>query len=102
MSATAIDTLRFSRRLREVGVPEQQAEVQAELMAEAFGFYRDNLVTREYLDARLADMEVALERRFSGVDTRFAGVERTLALHSWIMAITAAGVLLPQIRAFLG
>lgn len=63
-------------------------------MGEAFGFYIDNLVTKEHLDARLADMEVALEKRFSGI-------ERTLTLHSWIMAITAAGVLLPQIRALL-
>ena len=94
MSATAFDTLRYARRLREVGVPEQQAEVQAELMAEVFGFYIDNLVTKEHLDARLADLDVVLERRFSGV-------ERTLTLHSWIMVITAAGVLLPQIRAFL-
>jgi hypothetical protein len=88
------DTLRFARRLRESGVSEQQAEVQAELMAEAFGFYIDDLVTRDHLDARLADLERGLERRFSRVD-------RTLSLHSWIIAITAAGVLLPQIRSFL-
>lgn len=71
-------------------------------MAEAFGLCSDNLVTRDHLDARLSEMELELERRFSGIDTRFAGVERSLAIHSWIMAITAAGVLLPQIRAFFG
>ena len=95
MLAITFDTLRYARRLQSAGVPAQQAEVQAELMAEAFGFYIDNLVTREYLDARLATLEQGLEKRF-------AGIERTLALHSWIMAITAAGVLLPQIRDFLG
>jgi len=102
MSAIAFDTLRYARRLQSAGVPVQQAEVQAELMAEAFGFYIDNLVTREHLDARLATMEQGLEKRFSQVDSRFAGIERTLTLHSWIMTITAAGVLLPQIRDFLG
>ena len=95
MSAITFDTLRYARRLQSAGVPAQQAEVQAELMAEAFGFYIDNLVTREHLDARLAKLEQVLEKRF-------AGIERTLTLHSWIMAITAAGVLLPQIRGFLG
>ena len=95
MSAIAFDTLRYARRLQSAGVPAQQAEVQAELMAEAFGFYIDNLVTREHLDARLATLEQGLEKRF-------ARIERTQTLHSWIMTITAAGVLLPQIRDFLG
>ena len=50
MSSLAFDSLKFARRLKEAGVPEQQAEAQAEVMAETFGFYVDNLVTRDYLD----------------------------------------------------
>ena len=34
MAAIAFDTLKFARRLKDVGVPKAQAEAQAELMAE--------------------------------------------------------------------
>ena len=34
-------------------MPELQAETQAELMGEAFGFYVNDLVTRDYLEAHI-------------------------------------------------
>jgi hypothetical protein len=90
MAAIAFDTLKAARRLKDVGVPEEQAEAQAELMAEAFVFNMDALVTRDYLeqcldarfaaqdarfmahmDARLAVQDARLEARFSAHDTRF-------------------------------
>lgn len=52
-----------------MGVPEAQAEAQAELMAEAFVFNMDALVTRDYLDqcldARFAAQEKRLDERFA-------------------------------------
>lgn len=97
MGTLAFDSLQYARRLRAAGVPEQQAEVQAELMAEAFGFYADNIVTRDYLDAslraafaeqetrievRLAEQDARLEKRFSDQDgrleKRFAELESGL------------------------
>ena len=53
MAAVAFDTLKHARRLMAAGVPEKQAETQAELMAEAFVYNMDALVTTDYLDARL-------------------------------------------------
>jgi hypothetical protein len=49
----AFDTLQFARRLKAAGVPEKQAEAQAEVMAETFVYNMDKLVTTDYLDARL-------------------------------------------------
>jgi DNA repair exonuclease SbcCD ATPase subunit len=84
MAAIAFDTLKFARRLKDVGVPEAQAEAQAELMAEAFVLNMDALVTKDYLeqclDARFARQEARLlakidERfaeRFQTIDERFA------------------------------
>ncbi|KGE03808.1 hypothetical protein [Pseudohaliea rubra] len=67
MSTAVFDTLRFSRGLREVGVPEQQADRQAELMAEAFSAFADKLVTKDYfsevLEARLNQQSAELEQR---------------------------------------
>ncbi|MEM9243863.1 MAG: hypothetical protein AAGA27_07440 [Pseudomonadota bacterium] len=36
-TALAFDTLRYAKRLREVGVPEEQAEIQAEAIQEPIG-----------------------------------------------------------------
>ncbi len=75
MATLAFDSLRYARRLREAGVPESQAEAQAELMAEAFGFYADNIVTRDYLDAELRAGFGAQEQRFEQVGSRFNQVD---------------------------
>ncbi|PLW82508.1 hypothetical protein CWI75_12215 [Kineobactrum sediminis] len=88
MATLAFDSLRYARRLKSAGVPESQAEVQAELMAEAFGFYADNIVTRDYLDATLratfAEQDAKLEQRFTTIDQRFVdiGAQLETALNS--------------------
>ncbi len=43
MTTLAIDTLRYMKRLKAAGFTEEQAEVQAEALAEAI---RDTLVTK--------------------------------------------------------
>lgn len=98
MSAVQFDTLRYARRLKAVGVAEDQGEVQAELMAEAFGFYVDNLVTKDYLDATL---DARFAQQDGHIDARFAQVEGTLRLHSALLAIIAAAVLIPQLSALV-
>ena len=43
MAAVAFDTLKCARRLKEAGYTDKQAEVQAEIMAEAFVFNMESL-----------------------------------------------------------
>ena len=54
-----------------------QADVQAELMAEAFGFYADNIVTEDYLDitlrAAFAEQDAKFETRFAAIDRHRSG-----------------------------
>jgi hypothetical protein len=88
MSAFAFDTLKFVRRLTDAGIPQLQAEAQAEVMAEAFVFNMDKLVTTDYLDARFAQQEAR-------IDSRFAQVEKQLFLHTWILAAIAATTVIP-------
>ncbi|MEE4110003.1 MAG: hypothetical protein V2I24_11675 [Halieaceae bacterium] len=100
MGALTFDSLRFARRLKEAGVPEQQAEAQAELMAEAFGFYIDDLVTKDYLDARLAEQDARFESRLEArfakqdlfIEQRLAGLEGKLNVMAAILAVIAASV----------
>lgn len=74
MSAVAFDTLKAARHLIAAGMPTRQAEAQAEVMAEAFVFNMESLVTRDYLDARLdarfAEQDVKFEKRFTQIDHR--------------------------------
>ncbi|MEH6515112.1 MAG: hypothetical protein V7742_00415 [Halioglobus sp.] len=88
MSAFAFDTLKFVRRLTDAGIPQLQAEAQAEVMSEAFVFNMDKLVTRDYLDARFAQQEAR-------TDSRFAQIEKQLFLHTWILAVIAATTVIP-------
>lgn len=53
MSSVTFDTLRFVERLRESGLPELQAKAIADAFKEATS---DELVTRSYLDAKLAEL----------------------------------------------
>jgi hypothetical protein len=120
MSALAFDSLKFARRLKEAGVPDTQAEAQAELMAETFGFYVDNLVTRDYLDARLdarfseqdariesrfAEQDLRIEARFAQqdlhVEQRFSHINVKLNVMAAILAVIAASVVPIAINTFL-
>ena len=54
---TTLDTLKFVRRLEQVGVPSEQAEAQAEVLTEAFNVNLEELVTKDYLAARFAEQK---------------------------------------------
>lgn len=121
MSALAFDSLKFARRLKEVGVPDKQAEAQAEIMADTFGFYVDNLVTKDYLDARLdarfleqdaridarlAEQDIRIEARFSQqdlyIEQRFSRIDVKLNMMAVILAIIAASVVPMALNTLLG
>jgi hypothetical protein len=48
-------------------MPTKQAEAQAEVMAEAFIFNVDSLVTKDYLDARLGTLEANMDGKTGSV-----------------------------------
>lgn len=117
MSALAFDSLKFARRLKEAGVPEQQAEAQAEVMAETFGFYVDNLVTKDYLDARFAEQDGKIDKRFAAqdiriearfaqqdmyIEQRFSRIDVKLNVMAAISAVIAASVLPLALGSLLG
>jgi hypothetical protein len=83
MAAVAFDTLKCARRLKAAGFSELQAEAQAEVMAEAFVLNIEALVTRDYLDARLAVLEGKLRLLF------------------WGQGIIIAAILIPALRDLL-
>ncbi len=54
MTTTTFDTLLYSKKLREVGCPELQAEIQAEALKEIVD---NNIATKQDINALRGDME---------------------------------------------
>lgn len=79
MATTAIDTLRYARRLKDAGVPAEQAEA----MAEAIGSELvDQLATK-------SDLETAVAR-----------LEGSIRLLQWMIGFTLAFVVAIAWRVF--
>jgi hypothetical protein len=125
MSAIGFDTLKFARKLKKAGVPDKQAEAQAEVLGEAFLYNLDEIVTRDYLDSRLAPVNArlhAIDARLDGIDarldrmdTRFDGIDARLnqidqrfveidgkfRLIFWMQGMTIAVIVIPILTRFL-
>jgi hypothetical protein len=112
MAAVAFDTLKCARRLKDAGYTDKQAEVQAEIMAEAFVFNMDALVTKDYLDARFAEQEARIDGKFSEqearidskfahIDVQFAEIKGQFRLVYWMLAVVIASTVIPQVNALL-
>jgi hypothetical protein len=61
---STFDTLKFVRRLEQAGVSTQQAEAQAEVLTEAFNVNLEDLVTKDFLAARLAELKADFDAKF--------------------------------------
>ena len=88
MAVIAFDTLGCARRLQAAGFTAEQAETQAEIMAETFVLNAEALVTRDYLDARLDALRIEMNSKFR--------------LVFWSQGIVVAVVLIPTLRDILG
>lgn len=61
MATVTFDTHRYIARLRQGGVPEEQADALAGALSEALTTATEELVTRDYLDAKLAELRVEIQ-----------------------------------------
>jgi ABC-type phosphate transport system auxiliary subunit len=71
MPITTFDTLKYVRRLQEAGMPVDQAEIQAEVLTEAFNVNLESLVTKDYLAAQMAEQRAYMDTRFAEQDAKF-------------------------------
>jgi hypothetical protein len=69
MAVVAFDTLKLAQRLEAAGLPTGQAQAVAVALAETIG---EAVVTREYLDLRLAEQTARIDARFAEVDGKIA------------------------------
>ena len=64
MTATTFDALAYFEKLKAAGVPEEQAKIQATALREIID---ERLVTKDYLDLRLKELEYKLTIRLGGI-----------------------------------
>ena len=78
MSAITFDTLKFANRLKSAGVPSAQAEAEAEALADVLDVAGRDLVTREYLDTKLIQLEQRMIIKLGGLMVAAVGIVATL------------------------
>ncbi len=99
MAITTFDTHKFVRRLEAAGMKLELAEVQAEVLTEAFNVNLESLVTKDFLAARFAEQNVRFDTRFAQVEAKLEGkIDSNHRVFVWTQAIIVAAVLLPYIE----
>ena len=109
MTITTFSTLKFVRRLEKAGVTSNQAEVQAEVLTEAFNVNLESLVTKYILAARFAEQNASINTKFAEqqayMDTRFADqkadFESKFRVLSFMVGIVMVAVVLPYLERIL-
>ncbi len=91
MGVAAFDTLKFVRRLRAAGVPEQQAEAEADAIKDVFSETLDNQLATKAdiikLDTKIDRIHTELDTKIDRLDSRLTG--RINLLH-WMVAFNLA------------
>lgn len=89
MAAITFDTLKFSNRLKQAGVPAAQAEAEAEALAEVFEANTSELATKQ----DLRELELRL-------NSRFEKTEGEMRLVKWMLGMIIAGIATLILKSF--
>jgi hypothetical protein len=108
MVTLTFDTLKFANRLKSVGVPDKQAEAEAEALSEALEGNLTELPTQQDITSLRKDMEQMEARLNARFDAQRENLRREISdskaeLIRWVIGvgilqislITALGKLLP-------
>ncbi|MEO5345264.1 MAG: CCDC90 family protein [Magnetococcus sp. YQC-9] len=95
MTAT-FDTLKFVRRLRDVGVEEKQAEAFAEVFKEAQDANFQDGVTKGDVALLKSDIR-ELKSDVRELETR---IMAEINLLKWMLAVVVAATVLPALKSF--
>ena len=91
-----VDTLAFAERFESAGFGHDQARVLAAAFGSAREETREGLVTKDHLDARLAEMEARLTRELTTTKTELiremAAVGKDVSNRLWSTVAIIAGV----------
>lgn len=80
MAAITFDTLKYANRLKAAGVPDKQAEAEAEVLSEALEVNLKELITKEDLHREMESLRRDIDARFVQVDLHFVQLEQRLII----------------------
>jgi len=87
MATITFDTLKFSKRLKEAGVPEKQAEAEAEALSEVLQINLQELAT-------LADLRHLEER----MESRLIQMEQRIVIKLGVLMAASIGIVAALVR----
>ena len=74
MTTATFDTLKFSEKLIAAGVPEAQAKAEAAALSEVLEMNLKDLVSKEHLDYKLAELKTDLIKWVVGLALAQSGL----------------------------
>ena len=92
MAAITFDTLKYANRLKAAGVPDKQAEAEAEVLAEALEVNLKELVTKEDLHREMEVLRREMGSSFAQVDARFIQMEQRLTIKLGTLMAFSIGI----------
>ncbi len=97
--AVAFDTLKFARRLKDSGVPDNQAEAFSEAFRDAQETQLEALATKG--DVREIRLEMATKTDIAKLDRGIDAINGELRLIKWMLAVVIAVTVLPALKTLL-
>ena len=94
MTTVAFDTLKFSKRLKEAGFSESQAEALAEAIKDAGG--EAEIATK----VDVADVKRDIKELELKIDARFESLRGELILVKWMLGLLLGGIVALILRTF--
>ena len=89
MATITFDTLELVDKLKNAGIPQEQAEAIVRVIAEA----QDGLVTKH-------DLTEAKNEIKADMNVRFERIDGELKLNRWMLGVLLAGVISLVLKAF--
>ena len=74
MASLSFDTLKFAERLIAAGVPDAQAKAEAAALAEVLEINLKDIVTKDHLDYKLAEVKADLIKWVVGLALAQSGL----------------------------
>jgi hypothetical protein len=76
MPVATFDTLKFSKALREAGVPEKQADAEAAVLSDVFSINFRDVTTKDDLKSTKDELKTELKHLEERMDYRFKDLEQ--------------------------
>lgn len=98
MTAITFDTLKFSKRLQDAGVPARQAEAEAEALSEVLEVNLKELATKEDVLAAQKDIRQEMELLRRDMDARFIQLEQRLIIKLGMLIAASIGIVAALVK----